>query len=115
MARKTKAFEEPGSAAAAGHNKPDLEQEYRYATSWAEIEKKKIELGQKQKDLLNKAKDEGHLKTPIKTLGKEMISNPEKLQSKREVEKQTNRLRKYAADNHGQLHLFDTVEDSEAA
>ena len=104
MVKKNMAFEEPG--AAMGHNKPSEENEFKYAKKWADLELKKIAIADEQKHVLNCAKDEGFLKTPIKRVGKEMISGPEKVAATREVEKQTERLRQYAANKDGQYDFL---------
>lgn len=111
MVRKNKAFEEQG--AALGHNKgPGQEEQYKITVKVFELMGKKKKIDDEIKELLNKGKDAGFLKTPIRKVASEMHKAEDAMQAKREVERETQRLRAYVADKDGQYDfLIATGED----
>jgi len=114
MGRKVKdsAFGEDG--AAIGHNQPSQESEYKFTLKVFEALARRQKADDEIKSILNKAKDEGHLKTPIRKVANEMHKAAESMQAKREVERQTQRLRRYVADQDGQYDFLVESNDDEA-
>ena len=114
MVNRNAAFEEKG--AATGHNKPSDKDRMEVIKKMLDIAKRRRALKQEEKDLLNAAKDRGHLKTPIRNAAKTLDMSEEAYQAMNEVERETKYNIKLFADKGGQWSWLTPAEgESEAA
>lgn len=77
-----------------------------YVEEWHTLTLQEIKLRGKKKDLLNKAKNDGFLKTSIKQGYKKLTLNEEQLQARAEVEAQAEKIFELCCD----LPLFQVRE-----
>ena len=110
MVRKNAAFEEKG--AALGHNKPNDKAKMEYTQGFIDLDIKIEKLKDEKKELLNRAKDEGHLKTAIRKAAKTLQSSEATVQAKKEVEHEHRYIVQLFANKHGQ---YSFLRDNEAA
>lgn len=95
----------------------DPEREDLYTAKWIELERKRIDLATKQKDLLHEAKNNhGILKGAVKKAAKTLLDGAAKHRAKQEVSRAAEAIvERFSADPDGQFYLFNQEEQQEEA